>query len=121
MDILLFSYIAIAILLIGGSGYWISLRVKHKYLLKSLTLRPLLIKLAKKNKEDAKDDPLKELNLTSQLLSSMSNLKIPFSLESAVHNIGEEIHFYVCVPKDSPRNETPGSVAGHQVPPIGTD
>lgn len=101
MDILLFSYITLAVLLIGGSAYWISLRVKHKYLLRSLTLRPLLIKLAKKNKEDAKDDSLKELNLTGQLLSGMSNLKIPFSLESAVHNIGEEIHFYICVPKDS--------------------
>ncbi len=101
MDILLLSYFLIIAGVIGGVVFVITQRVRRKYFLSTLKLRSLLIRLVHKNQEDTKSDPLKEINLTSQLLSSLSNLGIPFSLETAVHNIGEEINFYICVPTDS--------------------
>src|SRR3989338_7290425 len=102
MNILLLSYIIIGIALIGAALFWIIKKIQSKYFLETLKLRVLLVKLPQKlEKESKAEEPLKEINLTSQLLSELGNLKIPFSLEVAVHNIGEEIHFYLSVPKDS--------------------
>ena len=101
MDILQISYIFLGLSLIGGFTYWTSLYARKKYILQTLKLRPLLVRLAQKKYEPGKDEPLKEIALSGQLLSGLSNLGIPFSLETAVHNIGEEIHFYVGVPRDS--------------------
>ncbi len=71
-------------------------RKKFSQLLK---LKLLAIRLPQKPAE--KEGSLQEINLTSQLLSLLSNLKIPFSLETAVHNVGEDIHFYLAVPEQS--------------------
>lgn len=101
MDTLQISYILLILAAVGGIFYWLAAFAKRKYMHQTLRLRPLLVKLAQKKSEPGKDDPLKEINLTGQLLSGLSNLKIPFSLETAVHNIGEEIHFYVGVPRES--------------------
>src|SRR3989338_7731699 len=102
MNILLLSYIIIGIALIGAALFWIIKKIQSKYFLETLKLRVLLIKLPKKlEKETKESEPLKEINLTGQLLSGLGNLKIPFSLEVAVHNIGEKIHFYLSVPEDS--------------------
>ena len=102
MNILLLSYIIIGIALIGAALFWIIKKIQSKYFLETLKLRVLLVKLPQKlEKETKESEPLKEINLTGQLLSGLGNLKIPFSLEVAVHNIGEEIHFYLSVPKDS--------------------
>ena len=103
MDILQISYILIGLSLAGGFAYWAAAYARKKYILQTLKLRPLLVKLSQKKSEPGKDDPLKEISLTGQLLGGLSNLGIPFSLETAVHNIGEEIHFYIGVPRDSAR------------------
>ena len=101
MDILMLSYFLLAAAAIGGVTFFLAQRIRRRYFISTLKLRPLQIKLAQKNREETKEDPLKEINLSSQLLSSLSQLGIPFSMETAVHNIGEEINFYVCVPMDS--------------------
>ncbi len=101
MDILLASYILIGLSMIGGLIYWAAQAARKKYILQTLRLRPLLVKLSQKKSEPGKDEPLKEIVLSGQLISGLSNLGIPFSLETAVHNIGEEIHFYVGVPRES--------------------
>ena len=101
MDILKISYVLFSALIAGMAIFLIAKKVHRKYFLETLKLRALLIKLPQKFEKDEKADPLKEINLTGQLLSGLSNLKIPFSLEAAVHYIGEEINFYICVPKDS--------------------
>lgn len=44
---------------------------------------------------------MQEIGNSSQLFSLLSGLKIPFSLETSVHNVGEEIHFYIAVPEES--------------------
>lgn len=102
MSILLFSYVLIGVALAGAALFWIIKKIKRKYFLETLELRTLLVKLPQKlEKEEKPQEPLKEINLTGQLLSELGNLNIPFSLEAAVHNIGEEIHFYVSVPENS--------------------
>ena len=102
MDILAVGYLIIGILVIGAALFWTAKKIHRKYFLETLKLRVLLVKLPQKSeKEGEKSEPLKEINLTGQLLSELSNLKIPFSMETAVHYIGEEIYFYICVPKDS--------------------
>ena len=101
MDILIISYVLLSVFIAGTAIFLITKKVYRKYFLETLKLRALLVKLPQKFEKDEEADPLKEINLTGQLLSGLSNLKIPFSLEAAVHYIGEEINFYVCVPKDS--------------------
>ncbi len=101
MSILTISYIVIGLAISISLAVWISKKIHKKYFLKTLELRLLLVQLPRKTDKESKEDPLKEINLTAQLLSKLGNLKIPFALESAVHSIGEEIHFYVGVPKES--------------------
>ncbi len=101
MNILQISYILIGLSILGGFIYLAAAYARKKYMLQTLKLRPLLVKLSRKKSEPGKDEPLKEINLTGQLIGGLSNLGIPFSLETAVHNIGEEIHFYIGVPRDA--------------------
>ena len=101
MDILIISYVLLSVFIAGTAIFLITKKIYRKYFLETLKLRALLVKLPQKFEKNEEADPLKEINLTGQLLSGLSNLKIPFSLEAAVHYIGEEINFYVCVPKDS--------------------
>ncbi len=101
MNILQISYVLLGLSVVGAFVYWASVTARKKYIRQTLKLKPLLVKLSQKKSEPGKDDPLKEIMLSGQLLSGLSNLGIPFSLETAVHNIGEEIHFYVGVPRDS--------------------
>ncbi len=101
MDTLIISYILLATLIAGSAAFWITKKIRHKYFLETLKLRILAVKLPQKFEKEQKDDPLKQINITSQLYSELDNLKIPFSLEAAVHHIGEEIHFYIGIPIDS--------------------
>ena len=101
MSILTISYITLSTLVIGLLIFLISKKIHRKYFLETLKLRLLSVKLPQRLETESKEEPLKEINLSAQLLSALGNLKIPFSLETAVHNIGEEIHFYVAVPVDS--------------------
>src|SRR3989344_2017606 len=76
--------------------------VKRRYFLETLKLRTLLVRIPQKEpNEEIKREPLKEVNFMSQLLSELAGLKIPFSLEVAVHHVGQEIHFYIAVPANS--------------------
>ncbi len=101
MNILSISYILASLAIVGGILYIIGRSIRQKYFLDTLKLRLLLVRLPQKSEKETKEESLKELNLTGQLLSELGNLKIPFSLETAVHNIGEEIHFYIAIPRDS--------------------
>jgi hypothetical protein len=101
MSILFISYALAGLAIAGAILYAVGRKIRQKYFLDTLKLRLLLVKLPQKTERDTKEDPLKELNLTGQLLSELGNLKIPFSLETGVHNIGEEIYFYVAVPVDA--------------------
>lgn len=99
MDILKLNYIFTIVVISVILGFFIFKKIKRSYFLETLKLRLLLIKLPQITEKN--DRVLDEINLTSQFLSELGNLKIPFALEAAVSHIGEEIHFYVAVPKDS--------------------
>ncbi|MEK7192489.1 MAG: type IV secretory system conjugative DNA transfer family protein, partial [Patescibacteria group bacterium] len=65
-------------------------------------LKLLSISLPQKlGQEGEKKDVISEINASSQLFSLLTNLKAPFTLEIAVHNIGEDINFYLAVPEES--------------------
>lgn len=75
---------------------------KRKKLAKLFELRLLLIELPQKQPENEKPaEPLKEINRSSQLLAALVNIKMPFALEIAVHNVGEDILFYVAIPESA--------------------
>jgi predicted TIM-barrel fold metal-dependent hydrolase len=66
-----------------------------------LKLKLLSVRLPQKTDKKEKSEALAEINLTGQLLSGLATLKVPFSLEVAVHNVGEDIHFYLAVPEQA--------------------
>ncbi len=68
---------------------------------KSFDFQLLLIKLPKQQErsEGEKRDLLTDINLSEQLFSSLSSIKEPFVFEMANPNLGEEIFFYLAVPK----------------------
>jgi len=86
---------------------FISKNLRRKRLSKALGLRLLLIRLPQKTSKEIPtevgiaEDWKEEINFSSQLFSILAGLKSPFCLEAAVSHIGEEIHFYVAVPKES--------------------
>ena len=75
----------------------------HRRLIKKLfELRLIAIELPKQQTEvKEKKDVLEEINRSSQLLSLLANLKMPFVLETAVHSVGEDINFYLAVPESA--------------------
>lgn len=91
--------IPLLIVLITGVIF-VGVRSGRRKFLELLRLKLLSISLPQKL-ETEKKDVLQEISFSSQLFSLISNLKIPFSLETAVHNIGEDIHFYLAVPEKS--------------------
>lgn len=95
----LFLFIIFTLLLASGFvvAYFLFVRARA-FDPKTLDLELLSVKLAKKE-EEKNPDLVKEIALSEQLVSSLASLEIPFSLEVAVHSQGEEINFYVGVPK----------------------
>lgn len=98
-------YLILAILFIfaiGAAFFFVSKISSKKRLKDALGLKLLLIRLPQKIKtEDQQKDFKDEINASAQLFGILASLKSPFVLETAVHHIGEEIHFYAAVPKDS--------------------
>jgi hypothetical protein len=92
---------AITLFIVGGIFLFFVRRRASKIRMKqALDLHLLLLRFPRiartdQDKKDFKD----EINHSAQLYSILLGLNAPFALETAVHNIGEEIHFYVGVPK----------------------
>ncbi len=100
-----FLYLVIGFLAGGGIGagiYFLFRFLRNRRLRESLQLILFLIKLPKEltvAPGSGQKDFKQEIQLTEQLLSGLSSLKKPFALELAVPHIGEEIHFYLSVPR----------------------
>ncbi|MEK7076798.1 MAG: hypothetical protein AAB967_01050, partial [Patescibacteria group bacterium] len=87
-----------------GVGIFFLLRfLRHRALVRSLQTSLLLIKvpqdLAGEGRSGAEKDFKTEINFFEQLLGNLASQKQGFVFEAAVHHIGEEIHFYLAVPK----------------------
>lgn len=85
--------------------FWFFQRERREKLSRSLGLQLLSVRLSKvQYKESSSEsnpaaDWKNEINLSAQLFGILAGLKSPFVLEAAVHHIGEQINFYVAVPK----------------------
>ena len=93
----------IFIAIVAGLSFFILFKkIKRAIFFKTFNLKLLLVRLPRKAKEEKNPQDFKdEINFSAQLFGILSSLKSPFGLEVAVHHIGEEIHFYVVVPKES--------------------
>ena len=83
----------------GVSAFFIIRRARRKALYRLLSQNLYLIKIPREDKEQK--DFKEEINRFEQLLSNLTSIKQPFIFEVAVPHIGEEIHFYISVPKNS--------------------
>lgn len=97
----------ILIIVIIIASFFIYKNVKNGQLKKLLGLKLLLIRLPQKRSEDFSGQGnsasgwKEEINLSAQLFGILAGLKSHSVLEAAVHHIGEEIHFYISVPRES--------------------
>ncbi len=103
-------FIFLSVIIIAAAGvafFFVSKNTRRRRLSQALNLRLLLVRLPQKQPKDfptekgPAEDWKNEINLSAQLFGILSGLKTPFGLETAVHHIGEEIHFYVAAPKES--------------------
>lgn len=96
----LISAILLFIILCGIWAFVVLPIQRRRRISRLFELRPLAIEVPKRAIEERdKTEVLKEIGKMSQLLGSLSNLKTPFALETAVHDIGEDILFYLAVPQ----------------------
>src|SRR3989344_5853077 len=99
MLVFILLFISMAVIA-GAAVYFISKFLRREHLRDSLTSVLLLVKIHKDTVESSGEkDFKKEIGLTEQLLSGLASLKKPFVLELAVPHIGEEIRFYLSVPR----------------------
>lgn len=104
MNIGIITYILIGLVFFASffAVFFFKRYIRKALFKKSLNLKVLLVRLPKKIKKEGEIKDFKdEINLSAQLFGILSSLKTTFSLEAAVHNIGEEIHFYVAAPLQS--------------------
>lgn len=82
---------------------WFVRRKKRKALLRALSTSLFLIRITRgkpaETSAQAENDRRAEMNYSEQLMINLMSLKQPFVFEVAVPHIGEEIHFYLSVPK----------------------
>jgi len=93
-------------IIVGGSVIaflaWSWVFYRKERIRKMLSLKPLLIRLPQTvhaSQESAQHAYKEDINRMEQLLSALTANKEVSILEAAVHNVGEEIHFYVVVPE----------------------
>ncbi len=97
---MIFLFLVLAALAVGAGIYFLAKFLSGRRLRSSLKMVLLSVKVHKEIVENtAAKDFKQEINLTEQLLSGLASLKKSFVLEIAVPHIGEEIHFYLSVPR----------------------
>ncbi|MFA5736690.1 MAG: type IV secretory system conjugative DNA transfer family protein [Candidatus Paceibacterota bacterium] len=69
--------------------------------LNNLDLKILVIKIPHHDKENGEKDFIKQINLSEQLFVALSSIGRPYVFEASVLNTGEEIRFYLAVPRSS--------------------
>jgi len=62
-------------------------------------LVPLLVIVPSGLQNPLQEHTPSEIELSTELYKRLHELNIPFSTEVAVHNLGEEIHFYISAPR----------------------
>ena len=96
MDALLFIIGIVAAVLIGLAWYFVTQWQEQRQLRIVLQYKLVHVVLFK-SLEEGKRDWKQEVALSEQLFGSLADFKTPPVMEIAVHNQGEEIHFYFAV------------------------
>lgn len=93
--------IAIFLLFIlAALAYFFRRFLRKQVVRNSLALDLLLIKIPRGGGKEASENAfLKEIGRFEQLIANLSSNKKPVIFETAVHHVGEEIHFYLAVQK----------------------
>lgn len=91
--------ILVGALLLAGT-YGAVRFINRRRLSSAFGLSLLLVKIPRENKkEEGKDEVKAQIGKFEQLLANLTSVKDPFVFEVAVPHVGEEIHFYIAVPK----------------------
>ncbi|MBI3589687.1 MAG: type IV secretion system DNA-binding domain-containing protein [Candidatus Liptonbacteria bacterium] len=109
LNFFLGSVLGIAVV---GGGYFIFRYLRKRSVLAALGLSLFLIKIPREEmlSEGGREKDFRlEINKFEKLVSNLSSMRKTFGFEAAVPHIGEEIHFYLAVPK------TMSEVAAKQV------
>lgn len=94
-------YVAVLALLVAFAvvAWYVRRVLAHRALIRSLAYELLLVRMPR---DEAKpgDDVKALISRSEQLYASLLSLKKPIAYEVAVPHVGEELHFYVSVPRD---------------------
>jgi hypothetical protein len=102
MNLFSFATFLLIIFLLGIVVYWAKKRNFGELVRGSLKMSLLLVKLPPEVvKPDEKKSLKERIAVAEQFLAILTSLKKPTVLEIALPHIGEEICFYLAVPKDS--------------------
>ncbi|MEK7110499.1 MAG: hypothetical protein AAB867_01450, partial [Patescibacteria group bacterium] len=84
-----------------GIGFYTLVKfLRRRALARSLAQALFLIKVPRQNVVGEKKSDFKsEIAMTEQLLSNLSSIKAPIIFEVVVPHVGEEIHFFLSVPR----------------------
>ena len=84
----------------GVVAFFVTRSVRERNLVRSLALTLLLVRIPRsKPKDGDRKEFQSEIAQFERLLSNLGSLKSPVVFEMAVPHVGEEIHFYLAVPK----------------------
>src|SRR3989344_8229456 len=83
--------------LIAG-GFFLYRFLRRRALTRAFQQSVYLVRIPKQARAEGRDVNA-EINLTEQLLANLSALRAPVTFEVVVPHVGEEIHFYIAVPK----------------------
>jgi hypothetical protein len=99
---MIWTLVIVVVLAALGVGAWfVARKVRHRALVKSLDYELLLIRIPKDTPPQGPESELKfQIGKTEQLFAGLAQLKTPFTFEVAVPHIGEEIHFYIGMPRE---------------------
>ena len=127
------SFSIIVVIAAGVAVYFIIRAAVRKRIASSLSTTLFLVKIPKPSTGSAAQgaagaaehgDLKAELAHFEQLLGSLAAIKKPFTFELAVPHLGEEIHFYLAVPKLSQEiaaKQIQGLWSGASVEPVADD
>jgi len=89
--------IAVVVLFAGGLIFFLYNRRRKG--MASLNLKVLSIRIPRQEKKETKDFA-SEINLSEQLFTALSSINTEFVFEISVKSVGEEICFYLAVPRE---------------------
>ncbi len=101
METAFYALSGVVLAVVAASAvYFAFRRLRRRALALALTKRLFLVKIPRETgKKEGEREFKAEISKFEQLLANLSSVKQPVAFEVAVPHLGEEIHFYVSVPR----------------------